>query len=1291
MEIQPGEMIHPAGLEWEQLHKLGEQIVRLQDTPGQASLVEDSVSQLLGGIARLWLSQPYYPLPGEPDMPVLPSAPAPDFVQRAALTAAPVIIRADGKIVPLGLSYYPAQQAAFPLKAYENRLGVLELRCAPNQLLSVNDLVRLEGLVQTIATALEMSRQEKLKNWRYEQLALVRQVSAQIARLLEIDELCGRVTSLIQQTFHYSYVAIFTVENRPGSPARLAFRAAAHAADILPQDEIFEVALGEGITGTVAETGQQIVAPNVLIDPHYHFYEALPETLAEACFPLKIESQILGVLDVQSDQLNGIHDVDVLVLNALADNIAMALQNASLFSALQARASQISSIYEVSHALNSILDYDQLLDEIVQRIQKRFGYQHVHIFSVHPGRKLVIYQAGSGERSRAMQAQMISYPLDAEVGLIPHVARTRTTFLANDVTLEPLYIPADQPPHNTRAELVVPLVIGSEAIGVLDIQSAEPNVFGDTDRSLFEALGSTIAIALRNATLFKSEKWRRQVAESFRDVAYQITANPDLDSLLNSILERLESNLPCDAAAIWLVDNATEPAHLLNRTLRLAATRGVDPEQLTKLIAESPEISEQLTILLETSEPYVHDPKDPLGPLGQALNYTAQYSSIAVALRAGQHSLGLLTIAHHTSGRYGSEAQSMTATFASYAAAAIQNTRLYAEAQQQAWVSTMLAQVAEASQTTLTLDDLLATMLRMTRLLAGVRKCAFLLRGEGSPRFELKAWYGFEPPKGAPMWLPDTFPALLRLQNAHQPVFILNPGEELGLPELTLLQPGATLVMLPLLVRSELTGAFLIGLQTTGPSNTRESFDPRALTILQGIAHQTSVTVENLRLLEARQEEAYVTAALLQVAQAVVSAGDLKQVMENIIHLLPVLVGVDVCVVYLWEESAKTLRPAQAHAPNRRMEQNLRNKTYSGGGYRLLDAVMRSGTIQVAPLLDPESPPDAWSGLDSHTLASLAESSALPTGAWLLGFPLTIQDRILGVLLTREPKASAAFWERRMEIITGMAQQTSMAIQNDMLKHEMMRSERMEREIQLARQIQETFLPDFLPTLPGWELDVRWETARQVGGDFYDVFDLENGKIGLVIADVSDKGLPAALYMTVTRTLIRSKIHEHASPAKVLCEVNAQLFSESPESMFITAIYAVLDPASGELIYANAGHNLPLIFRQSSQTVEQLPKGGTALGVIHELQLENHTIAVWPGDILVLFTDGACDTLGPDGEDFGEPRLRAVLEKNNGCSAANLLEALDFALEEFRQDMPPFDDVTLIAVRRIVTTLTMSL
>jgi serine phosphatase RsbU (regulator of sigma subunit) len=387
-------------------------------------------------------------------------------------------------------------------------------------------------------------------------------------------------------------------------------------------------------------------------------------------------------------------------------------------------------------------------------------------------------------------------------------------------------------------------------------------------------------------------------------------------------------------------------------------------------------------------------------------------------------------------------------------------------------------------------------------------------------------------------------------------------------------------------------------------------------------------------------------------------------------------------VVYLWDAAAKMFHPAGVYSENRKNAQLLLKRNYSFNQYELISFVFHSATIHLCRINDLDDSPDVWTHLETRPLNTLAESTILPSGSWLLGFPLTVQGQVLGVMVTRVPAATPTFWERRMEIITGIAQQTSMAIQNDMLKHEMVQNERMEREIQLARQIQKTFLPDHLPQSAEWELDVRWETARQMGGDFYDVFDLGEDRLGLVIADVSDKGLPAALYMTVTRTLIRSKIHEHDDPAAVLKAVNLLLFTESPESMFITVIYAILSKSSGQLIYANAGHNLPLIHRSENGVVEQLPKGGIALGVLPDIDLRNHTIAIRSGDTLVLFTDGACDTLSPEGEDFGEPRLRDLMSGNCCNSAGELLERLDEALDEFRQDMPRVDDVTLIALRR---------
>jgi phosphoserine phosphatase RsbU/P len=1283
-EKDPG-TVSTADTPWKDVLHLGEELLKLPDTLGQRAHIEETTGKLLAGEARLWFNRPVYPLPGEVDMEVLPDATAPDPVQRARLEKAAFYFCQDDTILPAAKwQGDSAIGAAVPLFSRETLMAVLEFHRPARQLLTRLDLDLLHGLASSAALALEVSRQEKIKNWRYGQLALVRQVTAQIANFLDVPELCTRVTDLIQRTFGYYYVAIFTLE--PEKQV-LCFRASAQPAHGSSQPVELTARVGEGIIGSVAASGEQIVAEDVLAEPRYNFLDVLPETLSEACFPLRVENQILGVLDVQSDSLDDFHEVDVLVLGTLADSIAVALQNANLYSDLRLRAEQISSVYEVSHALNSILDYERLLEEIVLLIQRRFGYPHIHIFSVHLGRRMIIYQAGSGERSQAMLTQTISYPLDATAGIIPWVARSGETYLANDVTQDPLYIPSQLPPFDTRAELAVPLKLGDEVIGVLDIQSAEPIAFSLPDRSLFEALASTVAIAYRNATLYRAEKWRRQVAESFRDVAYHISSSANLEQTLDMILSRLETNLPCDAAAIWLIDsdftNSPDVAmEIIHKPLRLAAVRGAAGDELMRVMAQSPEIFSQLENVLSTDQPYIRAPSDAIGPLGTALGYDKDYSSIVATLHAANRPLGLLTIVHRTSGRYGSEAQSMTATFASYAAVAILNTRLYTETQQQAWVSTMLLQVAEASQTTLELDDLLATMLRMTRLLAGVRKCAFLLREEGMPRFMLKAWHGFEPADGETIWVPETAPALVRLDTTRIPLYLTNAGDELALPELDLSEQPSTLMLLPLLVRSELIGAYLVSMQHEASTSASQPFDRRIISILQGIAHQTSITVENLRLVEAHREEGYVTASLLQVAQAVVSSSSLEEVLQNIVDLLPNLVGTDICVIYLWDPISKIFRPSQVYASDSRSGRLLLETDYTPADHSLLDAVLESGSIFIAPADENKISPEHWPVLDVRPLNSLAESPVLPTGTWLLGFPLTIQDQVLGVLVVREPDTTAAFWERRMEIITGIAQQASLAIQNDLLKREMVHNERTEREIQLARQIQQTFLPDRLPQPPGWDVDVRWETARQVGGDFYDVFPLDNNLLGLVIADVSDKGLPAALYMTVTRTLIRSKIREHDNPADVLKEVNELLFSESPESMFITAVYGILHVETGELVYANAGHNRPYLFHSQDESVEQLPKGGMALGVLPEIELSNHSIQIFPGDILVFYTDGASDTLSPQGEEFSETRLRGLLTGACCGSSSDLLEHLDQALEDWRQDVPPVDDVTLIALRR---------
>jgi serine phosphatase RsbU (regulator of sigma subunit) len=301
-----------------------------------------------------------------------------------------------------------------------------------------------------------------------------------------------------------------------------------------------------------------------------------------------------------------------------------------------------------------------------------------------------------------------------------------------------------------------------------------------------------------------------------------------------------------------------------------------------------------------------------------------------------------------------------------------------------------------------------------------------------------------------------------------------------------------------------------------------------------------------------------------------------------------------------------------------------------------------------------------------------------------MGFPLSAKGKLFGALISEESSSITSFREKRLEIISGIAQQASLAIQNDRLQKEMLGQERLEREIQLAREIQQTFLPGAMLEPRGWELDVRWRPARQVGGDFYDFFELPGDRMGLVIADVSDKGMPAALYMAVTRTLIRATVPDYDSPAQVLERVNNLLLMNSQDGLFVTAFYAVVNLGSGELTYASAGHNLPLLLRAHSGKAEPLVKGGPALGIIGgEIQLDDHFIQIETDDCLVLYTDGVTETFSPSGEIYGEDRLRQIIERTSGSSACTLLEAIDQSLIDYLRGDPPGDDTTIMAVHRL--------
>jgi len=241
------------------------------------------------------------------------------------------------------------------------------------------------------------------------------------------------------------------------------------------------------------------------------------------------------------------------------------------------------------------------------------------------------------------------------------------------------------------------------------------------------------------------------------------------------------------------------------------------------------------------------------------------------------------------------------------------------------------------------------------------------------------------------------------------------------------------------------------------------------------------------------------------------------------------------------------------------------------------------------------------------------------------------------------------------------------------------------QELEQAGKIQGSFLPEEIPVIPGWEISAILQPARETSGDFYDFIHLPGNKIGMVVADVADKGIGAALYMTTCRTLIRTYAGEHPeAPELVLANANRRILDDTHGGLFITVFYAVLDAASGEINYCNAGHNPPFVFSpEQSDTHLELTRTGMPLGILTEADWEQGKVTLNTGDLLVGYTDGITENQNGEGRFFGEDRLANLIRSNLSLSATALQDILIEDVQDYSGTTQLFDDMTLLVVKRL--------
>lgn len=302
----------------------------------------------------------------------------------------------------------------------------------------------------------------------------------------------------------------------------------------------------------------------------------------------------------------------------------------------------------------------------------------------------------------------------------------------------------------------------------------------------------------------------------------------------------------------------------------------------------------------------------------------------------------------------------------------------------------------------------------------------------------------------------------------------------------------------------------------------------------------------------------------------------------------------------------------------------------------------------------------------------------------ILGAPLKTQERVLGVVLLGRLAGQPVFTASDEKLVMALTSQAAIAIERTRLYQQEIKRQRLEQELEVARQIQLSLLPASYPVLPGWEFAAVYQAARQVGGDLYDFFELpaESSQLGLLIADVTGKGVPAALFMAFSRAIIRTEAMINHNPATVLERANRLIVHDNRSQLLLTAFYCLLDSHTGRLIYANAGHNWPLWLQATTGECQELTARGIVLGAFREIPLEERQIDLAPGDLLIFYTDGITEAMNAANEIFSQQRLQATVTANSDASAEQVCQAVLEAVKDFTGDTPVSDDITLLVVKR---------
>jgi sigma-B regulation protein RsbU (phosphoserine phosphatase) len=442
-------------------------------------------------------------------------------------------------------------------------------------------------------------------------------------------------------------------------------------------------------------------------------------------------------------------------------------------------------------------------------------------------------------------------------------------------------------------------------------------------------------------------------------------------------------------------------------------------------------------------------------------------------------------------------------------------------------------------------------------------------------------------------------------------------------------------------------------------------FTPRDETILKVLASEAAIAIENARLLASEQSKRELADTLREVTSIINSALELQEVLDLILQELERVIPYDGGAILLTDGEDMVIRSIRGYTHQNAVEV-VQARPFKVSQNVLFQELVASWEPIIIPDVEEDS---RWIKL----------STTVGMHSWM-GVPLIVEDQVIGELGITSRHINF-YTEEHAEVAQAFANQAAASIERARLYQQTIMQARLQQEVETAKKIQTSFLPEFAPSYPGWDIAASWQPAQEVAGDFYDFFNLPDGRIGFVVADVCGKGIPAALFMALSRTIFRVlAVSSEGTPDRLLEEVNNQIRADNRANLFVTLFYGILDPLSGELHYCNGGHNPP-VFVSNDGGYKMIEAGGTALGIFANVPYQAEKLILQPGDVLVAYTDGVTEAINRDEDEYGEDKLMECIYRNRQLSAEEISLAIATDVFSFAQGLPAADDATVVVIK----------